>query len=49
MGSRTSKTVKPKIKEDAGDLAQLVYDMYKEDKRNGKIVSGQNNAQPKSD
>lgn len=35
---------KKKKKDDAMDLALLLFDMYEEQKRNGKIVRGQNYA-----
>ncbi len=36
--------VRKKLKEDALEWARLVYKMYKEDKRAGKIPIGQNDA-----
>lgn len=46
LGSKPVISVKEARKKDALALARLVYDMYKEEKRSGKIVNGQNNAQP---
>lgn len=45
LGSKPVISVKEARRKDALALARLVYDMYKEEKRSGKISSGQNNAQ----
>jgi len=39
---------KTKAKDDALELAELIYDIFKENKASGKIDSGQNNAQSAS-
>lgn len=36
------------LKEDALALAELIYDIYQEEKVSGKITNGQNNAQQNS-
>jgi|GEM_PF-2778012 len=36
---------KREVKDDALELAQLIYDVFKENKASGKIDNGQNNAQ----
>lgn len=43
-----SKADQLKLREDALALAELIYDMYKEDQASANIDSGQNNAQKPS-
>lgn len=43
--SQKKRSIKSKRKEDAMDLAELIYDMYKEEIASDKITSGQNNEQ----
>ena len=38
-----------KRKEDARELARVIYDIFKENQANGNIDNGQNNAQKDSD
>ncbi|HVC36516.1 MAG TPA: hypothetical protein VNE40_03710 [Candidatus Dormibacteraeota bacterium] len=40
-----SLSIKQRRKKDALALAELIYDMYKEEQASGKIINGQNNAQ----
>ncbi|HUD07292.1 MAG TPA: hypothetical protein VMR34_05385 [Candidatus Saccharimonadales bacterium] len=39
------KSFKTKRKEDALELAQILYDIFKEKQANDKLKNGQNNAQ----
>ena len=39
------KPVKKQIEEDAMELAQIIYDVYKEELSSAKITNGQNDAQ----
>jgi hypothetical protein len=41
----STTTEQKQAKDAAIELALLLYDIYKKQKQNGKIVSGQNNAQ----
>jgi hypothetical protein len=45
MDKATKAANKKKRKDDALELALLLYDIYQEHKGNGKIIIGQNNAQ----
>lgn len=45
VDAKPKLSFKAKRKEDALALAQLVYDIYKEEQASGKIINGQNNAE----
>jgi hypothetical protein len=46
---RAVNAAKSSSKEDALELAHLIYDLYKEQKANATLINGQNNAnQPNS-
>lgn len=42
--NEAAKTVNMRRKEDAGDLALLIYDIFKENNEGDNVNNGQNNA-----